>query len=86
MKKNILWISLVIAMLVLSACAKSASPTSNDQKVIFQGAPEAMEMPLASDSSGCSRISFNRQLWHGCQHRRHQANDHHERQPGDRRG
>jgi len=54
MKKNILWISLVIAMLVLSACAKSASPTSNDQKVIFQGAPEAMEMPLASDSSGAA--------------------------------
>ena len=54
MKKNILWISLVIAMFVLSACAKSASPTSNDQKLLYQGAPEAMEMPLASDSSGAA--------------------------------
>jgi hypothetical protein len=57
MKKNVLWISLVIAVLVLSACAKSASPASNDQKVIFQGAPEAMEMPLASDSSGAAGAS-----------------------------
>ena len=54
MKKNILWISLVIAMLVLSACAKSASPTANDQKLLYQGAPEVMGLPSASDSTGAA--------------------------------
>jgi hypothetical protein len=52
MKKNILWISLIISMLVLSACAKAASQTTNDQKTLYSGAPEAMEMPIASDSAG----------------------------------
>ncbi len=53
MKKNVLWISLVIAVLVLSACAKSASTqTPNEEKLMDSFNRTSVEAPLASDSAG----------------------------------
>jgi len=53
MKKNVLWISLVIAVLVLSACAKSAATqTPSDEKLMDGYNRTSVESPLTSNSAG----------------------------------
>lgn len=52
MKKKVLWTSLVIAVLFLSACAKSAVSNQDSDKTLFENQRGAAEMPLAMDSFG----------------------------------
>ena len=52
MKKNALFISLVIAVLLLSACAKSAIQSPSDEKLMYENDRSAMQMPPSGEAAG----------------------------------
>lgn len=52
MKKNALFISLVIAVLLLSACAKAASLPASDEKLMYETTRDGLQMPSVSNSGG----------------------------------
>ncbi len=52
MKKNVLWISLLILVLALSACAKSAATQAPTEKDMLGYNRTSVEAPMPADSAG----------------------------------
>lgn len=52
MNKKVLWTSLIIAVLLLSACAKAATSNQDGEKLLFENQRGLVEAPSAMDSAG----------------------------------